>query len=1229
MSSLPRFLVLCAFPQSGDAVKIQARVLAIAGLICLAAVLPASIHAQGQIANGINRGQAGPSEIRTGVYRSRPVTYNVRNGQNIFEGDILLEKVEPILDPMTVVPGSVAVAYPGSLWPKVGSVFQVPYIITTGAADLSAAITRFNNTFTGLIQFVPRGTQTDYVNFNFNPSDFSGTCESFVGRIGHEQQIGGSASCNTGTILHEMGHTIGLWHEQSRSDRDTYVNVMFNNIIKGSGSNFDQLLDNAQNLTLYDYASVMHYIPFAFSRNGGPTIESIPAGVPLSNLVGYTSGDIDAIMRLYGSVPTAVTVTTNPPGLQVIVDGTPITTPQAFNWSLNSTHTLNVSTGAQTISGVTYIYGRWNDDPAANHSITVVPGDGRVAVPATSPAVTVYTANFIELVGFNPLVSPAASGTMMQNPAPISVSGAVGKFYVARQPVTFAASPAAGNNFYEWWSYLPGALSSNPKTVYMESQPPSIDVTAAFTPNAVTTITANPADPSAVGVLVDGGFWYAPKNFSAFYDSGWTAGSTHSIKVDSPQLPHSINTRYTFTGWSDGGAQTHNITVPAGNSVFSAAFTPQYAAIENVPASCAGSISAAPPSPTNDSFYSTGSHVSFTETTNAGWTFTEWMNDLSGQTNPQTLTISDEALVTADFNTASVPLTVSGLIPPNAIAGNPSFTLTINGTGFTSNSIVFVNGTFRNGSTFVNSTQLTVPITAADIATAGAFQVDVENFPNGAVCGVFAPKTFFVLLNNKIGTLTTVSSSLNPSTFGQPVTFTATVTPAKPGTPTGIVTFKNGSTTLGSGVLNGSLHATFTTSTLGAGAHSITAVYAGDSNFTMSTSSALTQTVNKTASATTLTSSQNPSSFNQAVTFTATVKSSTSGTPTGVATFKDGTTTLGTGTLNSSGAATFKTSVLGVGTHSITSAYGGDANFLTSTSSSLAQAVNKAASTTTLASSKNPSTVKQAVTFTATVKSSTSGTPTGIVNFKDSASTIGTVNLDSSGKATFTTSALSAGTHSITGIYPGDTNFVTSTSSVLKQTVNKAATTTALASTQNPSTFGQAVKFTATVKSSTAGTLSGSVAFKDGATMLGTGTLNSGGVATFTTATLSAGSHSITGVYSGDAIFAVSTSSVLKQTVNKAATTTTLVSSLNPSKFNQGVTFTAAVKSATTGTLSGSVTFKDGTATLGSGSLNLSGMATFKTSTLAVGTHSITAIFSGNTNFAGSTSAGLVQVVHP
>jgi uncharacterized repeat protein (TIGR02543 family) len=230
---------------------------------------------------------------------------------------------------------------------------------------------------------------------------------------------------------------------------------------------------------------------------------------------------------------------------------------------------------------------------------------------------------------------------------------------------------------------------------------------------------------------------------------------------------------------------------------------------ESVPASCAGSIGVNPQSPTSDGFYNAGTSATFTESTSTGWTFAGWTNDLSTLTNPQNLTINDETLVTANFNTTNVPLTVTSLIPGNAIAAGPSFTLTINGTGFTSNSVVFINGSFRGGSTFVNSNKLTTPIKASDIATAGAFQVNVENFPNGVVCGVFAPMTFFVLTNNKNGTSTAVTSSLNPSSFGQSLTFTATVTPGKPGTPTGTVTFMDGATMLGSGALNGSLQATF------------------------------------------------------------------------------------------------------------------------------------------------------------------------------------------------------------------------------------------------------------------------------------------------------------------------------------------------------------------------------------------------------------------------------------
>jgi hypothetical protein len=156
---------------------------------------------------------------------------------------------------------------------------------------------------------------------------------------------------------------------------------------------------------------------------------------------------------------------------------------------------------------------------------------------------------------------------------------------------------------------------------------------------------------------------------------------------------------------------------------------------------------------------------------------------------------------------------------------------------------------------------------------------------------------------------------------------------------------------------------------------------------------------------------------------------------TGTVTFKDGGTTLGTGTLGS-GTATYSTSSLSVSSHSITAVYGGDTNYNTSTSSTLTQTVNKAATSVVLASNSNPSTYGGSVTFTATM---TPSAATGTVTFKDGGTTLGTGTL-SSGTTTYSTSALKPGRHSITAVYGGDTNYNTSTSSTLTQTVNVVLT---------------------------------------------------------------------------------------------------------------------------------------------------------------------------------------------
>ena len=285
---------------------------------------------------------------------------------------------------------------------------------------------------------------------------------------------------------------------------------------------------------------------------------------------------------------------------------------------------------------------------------------------------------------------------------------------------------------------------------------------------------------------------------------------------------------------------------------------------------------------------------------------------------------------------------------------------------------------------------------------------------------------------------------------------------------------------------------------------------------------------------------------------------------------------------------------------------------------------NKPLSATSLISSTNPSALGQSVTFTATVTpASGTGTPTGTVTFEDGATVLGTL---SGGTATFVTSGLGAGVHLITAVYGGDASFAGSTSPVLTQTVNKAVSSTIVTSSNNSSNRGAAVTFTAKVTSLATGAPTGTVTFQDGGSTLGTGTLT-GGSATFTTSGLGTGAHSITAIYGGDANFTGSTSPGLTETIGKAASSASVVSSNNPSTVGMAVTLTASVTSPVGGTPTGTVTFHDGTSTIGMGTLS-GGTTTVTTSALAAGTHSITAVYGGDTNFAGGTSLVLTQTVN-
>jgi len=291
---------------------------------------------------------------------------------------------------------------------------------------------------------------------------------------------------------------------------------------------------------------------------------------------------------------------------------------------------------------------------------------------------------------------------------------------------------------------------------------------------------------------------------------------------------------------------------------------------------------------------------------------------------------------------------------------------------------------------------------------------------------------------NQRSTTTTVASSVNPSTFGQSVTFTATVTGSGGLTPMGTVTFSVDGVA-GSPINLSNGQASFSTATLAVGSHKIIATYSGDANFAGSSNAAspLVQNVNTLPTTTTITSSANPSVPTQAVTFTATVTGS-SGTPTGTVTFSvDG--VAGSPINLANGVASFATATLTPGTHKITATYNGDANFGASTSAELVQNVQNRPTTTTVTSSVNPSTPGQSVTFTATVSGSNASLkPSGTLTFSVDGSALPAVLLIN-GQASFTTAALTSGNHTIVATFNPDIGFAASTSAPLIQRVGPPA----------------------------------------------------------------------------------------------------------------------------------------------------------------------------------------------
>ena len=637
-------------------------------------------------------------------------------------------------------------------------------------------------------------------------------------------------------------------------------------------------------------------------------------------------------------------------------------------------------------------------------------------------------------------------------------------------------------------------------------------------------------------------------------------------------------------------------------------------------------------------------------------------------------------------NTGTVGLAVAPA-GSSSIDQSVSFTVTVNHTApnpLVGTFILLDNGNAVPGCTLAPNAQLST--TTAGVETCStqslaqgphSFDASYKNDPSTTPADGTATYT----VNKETTNLVVASSTSGGSTVNQPVTFTATITylyPSGPFAPAGTVAFADSATSAAipncSAValtqVNGTTYtAQCVTSALNLSSHTITATYAGDANFATSNNT-VAQSVTAASTSTAIVSSSvgNTSTVNQSVTFTATVTPNPAGSTSlgGVVSFFDNNVAIGncsslTPSVAGIAACTTASLTASASPHTIRVTYTGDANF-TSSNNSLVQTVIQGTTTLALSPSANPTTVSQQVTFTATVTPNPLGAVVlsgGSVTFTDNGNAITACSVNgvvpitwnagaSNGTATCATSSLSVGSHNIQAVYASDPNFSGSTNS-FSQSVNTA--TAALTLTAPTSaTVNQQVSITATFSASnTLPPATGTVSFVDTSnpgdlpsscsSVVPTSQTSLGSVtytASCLTTVLTAGTHVIQAMYSGDVNFSIGskTTSVVEA---QAASTTVVTSSLNPSwaytsnssNYKDSVTFTATVTPSNGAILlAGTVAFTDnGTPLAGCGAKPLvGGQASCTSAVLPSGSNSIVATYSSDSNYAGSANT-LLQTV--
>ena len=462
------------------------------------------------------------------------------------------------------------------------------------------------------------------------------------------------------------------------------------------------------------------------------------------------------------------------------------------------------------------------------------------------------------------------------------------------------------------------------------------------------------------------------------------------------------------------------------------------------------------------------------------------------------------------------------------------------------------------------------------------------------------------------------------------------------GTPTGTVTFFEDGNQIGSTVIDSSGKANLSFIGLTPGLRSFVATYPGQGVFPPAISVVSFVVVNQYVPVLTLTSSANPSLVGQPVTFTITVSSPDNFILSSI-TLTDNSLPLATLTPNGNGVATFSSNSLGLGTHSIYASFVGDATHASASASLIQTVANGYPTPSTLTSSHNPATVGQSITFTDTVTFNGSAPVSGYgtISFYDNNGTIQlgsqsiTAQPNTTATASFTTSNLAIGTHNISAVLSSNNGY--SSAATLNQVIVGLPTTTTLTASSNGGYALQPITLAASVSATGTAMPTGTVTFYDGSTSLGYSPLDNTGHASFTSTTLSGGTHLLHAVYSGDNTFASSTSPNVSETIQFLPSTTTLSISPSPSAAKQPVTVTVQVNPLTTPLYAQQLCLCTVTVAVSGLPPNVApsytmpvhnGIATFNFGLgFGAGTYTFFAAFNGSAAFSPSKSAPVQQIV--